>query len=124
MRECLGEQGFVARLGGDEFAILLEDISDHQAVETVCDRLVERLLQPASIARSTVTAGASVGAALFPGHGADSEELLRHVDLALYEAKRAGRGTWRWYKAAEQPAFVFADQKSASPIPRRATGSR
>jgi diguanylate cyclase (GGDEF)-like protein len=117
MRECLDENGFVARLGGDEFAILLDGIRGHAAVETLCDRLVGQLSQPAAIGRATVTAGASVGVALFPQHGAEAEELLRHVDLALYEAKRAGRGVWRWYQETQQPAFAFTDQK-----PRRATG--
>jgi diguanylate cyclase (GGDEF)-like protein len=107
----------VARLGGDEFAILLDGIRGHAAVETLCDRLVGQLSQPAAIGRATVTAGASVGVALFPQHGAEAEELLRHVDLALYEAKRAGRGVWRWYQETQQPAFAFTDQK-----PRRATG--
>lgn len=42
-------------------------------------------------------AGASVGVGLFPDHGTTEEDLYRHVDQALYEAKRAGRGAWQWY---------------------------
>jgi diguanylate cyclase (GGDEF)-like protein len=124
MRECLDEDGFVARLGGDEFAILLDGISDQGMVEAICDRLVERLAQPSVIGRSNVTAAASLGVALFPEHGVDSEELLRHVDLALYDAKRAGRGVWRWYKETQQPAFAFDEHGREAAVPRRAAGSR
>jgi len=129
MRDCLGEGGFAARLGGDEFAILLEDRSDiqaveAQAVEAMCDRIVAKLSQPVAIGGSMVTAGASAGAALFPDDGEDAEDLLRHVDLALYEAKRAGRGVWRWYRGTQQPAFVFGEKTPPAPLPRRTAGSR
>jgi diguanylate cyclase (GGDEF)-like protein len=124
MRDCLGEGGFAARLGGDEFAILLDDITEPQIVETMCDCIVAKLSQPVAIGRAMVTAGASLGAALFPQHGEDAEDLLRHVDLALYEAKRAGRGVWRWYRQSQQPAFAFGEKPPPVPLPRRTAGSR
>jgi len=124
MRDCLGENGFAARLGGDEFAILLDEYSDPETVELMCDRLVATLSQPAAIGRAMVTSGASVGAALFPQHGQDAEDLLRHVDLALYEAKRAGRGVWRWYRETQLSAFAVPDNTPPMPLPRRAAGSR
>jgi diguanylate cyclase (GGDEF)-like protein len=110
MRGCLRGEDFAARLGGDEFAILVAEGADPEAVAQVCGRIVASLAEPVTTTRSTVRAGASVGAAMFPAHGSDAEELLRHVDMALYEAKRAGRGVWRWYRDTEQPAFVF-DEK-------------
>ncbi len=110
MRGCLRAEDFAARLGGDEFAILLGHTEDPEMVVQVCSRIVASLAEPVTTSRSTVRAGASVGAAMFPDHGTEAEDLLRHVDLALYEAKRAGRGVWRWYRDNQQPAFMFGEK--------------
>ncbi len=113
MRFCLRGDDFAARLGGDEFAILLAGSADPDAVAQVCGRIVASLAEPVTTSRSTVRSGASVGAAMFPGHGSDAEELLRHVDMALYDAKRAGRGVWRWYRDTDQPGFAFGEKGTA-----------
>lgn len=99
LREAVREDDFLARLGGDEFAVLVPNIRDLETVEKICGRVVEALCTPAIINGMTVAGGASLGAGVFPDHGAAQEDLYRHVDQALYEAKRAGRGTWQWYGA-------------------------
>jgi diguanylate cyclase (GGDEF)-like protein/PAS domain S-box-containing protein len=82
----------VARFGGDEFALLLEDISEHEAVG-FAQRLLDRLATPVAIARREVVLGASVGVVLRSGSG-QSEELIRDADVAMYAAKDAGRGRY------------------------------
>ena len=81
----------LARLGGDEFAILLEG-SDESLAITVSDRLLDRLSKAIRLASREISLGASVGIVLHDGGSGEGDELMRHADLAMYEAKKAGRG--------------------------------
>jgi len=87
----------VARLGGDEFAILLSGNSDEDCLETICDRIVHSFSPAIDFNGASIKASVSVGIALFPEHGNTTETLYKSADLALYEAKRAGRNTWCSY---------------------------
>jgi diguanylate cyclase (GGDEF)-like protein len=87
----------IFRLGGDEFAVLLAETSDPIGVETACLRIVQHLVQPFTYMNQTLQAGASIGAARCPGHASDRDALYKCADLAMYDAKRAGRNTWRWH---------------------------
>jgi diguanylate cyclase (GGDEF)-like protein len=107
LREAVREDDFLARLGGDEFAVLVPNIRDLDTVEKICGRVVESLCAVAIINGVTVAGGASLGAGVFPDHGATQEDLYRHVDQALYEAKRAGRGTWQWFGTSEKKRVLF-----------------
>ena len=82
----------VARFGGDEFALLLEDVTEHEAVG-LAQRSLDRLAAPVAIAGRPVALGASVGVVLHSGPG-QSEELVRDADVAMYAAKDAGRGRY------------------------------
>lgn len=82
----------VARLGGDEFAIILLDIKDLRSAEDLCERLLHQIDQPFDLMGNQVFVGASIGVALSPDSGADPADLLRKADIALYEAKKSGRG--------------------------------
>jgi diguanylate cyclase (GGDEF)-like protein len=97
VRHAVRTRDFVCRLGGDEFAILLRHAGEPDLIDDICERIVCDMAMPAMLDGAPITIGASVGAALFPRHGLTEDELYRHVDLALYEAKRIGRGTWCWY---------------------------
>jgi diguanylate cyclase (GGDEF)-like protein/PAS domain S-box-containing protein len=82
----------LARFGGDEFALLLEGTNESGAV-AAAHRLLDCLSEPAQIAGRQLVLGTSIGIALHPGGpGGESEDLIRHADLAMYEAKGAGRG--------------------------------
>jgi diguanylate cyclase (GGDEF)-like protein len=87
----------VSRLGGDEFAILLPGDHDAEAIERVCDRIVQNCAAPVMFNSVTILSSASVGVAIFPDDGDTQELIYKCADLALYEAKRAGRNNWRWY---------------------------
>ncbi|HEU0194188.1 MAG TPA: EAL domain-containing protein [Gaiellales bacterium] len=81
----------VARFGGDEFAVLLEECDEAQAI-TIAGRLLERLAEPVSVAGHSIALGASLGLSVFAGESAQSEDLIREADVALYAAKESGRG--------------------------------
>jgi diguanylate cyclase (GGDEF)-like protein len=80
------------RLGGDEFAVLLEDVDDPSIITTVCNRLLEGIIQPIELDDAAPIVSASIGYALSGTDGTTSEDLLRNADIAMYAAKAAGRG--------------------------------
>lgn len=87
-----------ARLGGDEFAVLLGPVTEPDTVDLVCRRIVDSLSEPMSFSGAQMQVGASIGVALCPGHGLDANTVYKAADLALYDAKRSGRNTWRWHR--------------------------
>ncbi|MFC3711302.1 putative bifunctional diguanylate cyclase/phosphodiesterase [Sphingoaurantiacus capsulatus] len=106
----LGEQvhagDTVARLGGDEFAIVQRGVHRQAEVELLCLRIVEAMAQPFDLPGGQGFVGASIGVALAGRHGADDPvELARKADIALYVAKKGGRGRFAFF-ADEMDAFV------------------
>lgn len=85
----------VCRVGGDEFVVLLPDIANDDAIATA-ERFIDAVALPHDLGGlSSIPARISIGLAMAPGHGSDGDRLLAAADAALYEAKRAGKGTWR-----------------------------
>ena len=96
LRSLTRATDLVSRLGGDEFGIILAQPRDMDAVDAACARIIEALRTPIRIAEQTVVAGASIGVAPVASHPTTPQQLCKAADVALYEAKRAGRNTWRW----------------------------
>jgi diguanylate cyclase (GGDEF)-like protein/PAS domain S-box-containing protein len=94
-----------ARLGGDEFALLISDVPDCAAVEAAAGRVVQAFGKPFALASGSVLATVTVGVATTQD-GADTGELLRHADLALYAAKAAGKRQWRRYQPVLSAGMV------------------
>lgn len=99
LQETLRDEDTVARMGGDEFAVLLPEVADAEGAATVAAKLVRALEQPFALADVTIGIEASVGIALFPDHGEDGDELIRHADTAMYAAKE-DRSGWTIYGGA------------------------
>ncbi|RAG85731.1 GGDEF domain-containing protein [Streptacidiphilus pinicola] len=94
-----------ARIGGDEFALLVEDPMTPEDVETFADHVLEVFAEPFRLSVGMVSVYASVGIATTED-SFDAVELLAHADLALYEAKTAGKRQWRRYHPALQSGMV------------------
>ncbi|OLF53936.1 EAL domain-containing protein [Pseudomonas chlororaphis] len=94
---CLRDDDLVARIGGDEFVLVVAGMASQQEVENLCRRLIDCIELPFYIAEHEVFISASIGIAMAPADATLAEELLRYADIALYEAKEAGRNTWRFY---------------------------
>jgi diguanylate cyclase (GGDEF)-like protein len=94
LRAVLRPRDDVARLGGDEFALLISPAPDEGSLIQLATRIVDVLGRPYLIDGHLVNIGASVGVALAPRDGREHSQLLRSADLALYQAKKAGRGTF------------------------------
>jgi diguanylate cyclase (GGDEF)-like protein len=91
---CYACPADLARLGGDEFLVLLPNIPDPDTAISVAQRLITVLREPIPVAASSLVVTASIGIAVFPGHGIDAPSLLRNADLAMYFAKRRGGGNY------------------------------
>lgn len=91
LRAFLPESCLIARLGGDEFAVLFESLSSRAELLEWGDRLCA-LRADAGPMQASLECRASLGAAIYPDHGQNPSELLRHADIALYAAKERGRG--------------------------------
>ncbi len=87
----------VARQGGDEFTMALPHIaSKHDAIQ-LATKILHTLEQPCTLKGHTLTATISIGIALFPDDGTEIFTLLKHADVALYRAKKAGRNNFQFY---------------------------
>ncbi|MET8230426.1 bifunctional diguanylate cyclase/phosphodiesterase [Micromonospora sp. NPDC005298] len=77
----------VARLGGDEFAVVMTGLTDAAQARELADRVVQALAEPVPLDGLPLDVGGSIGIALFPEHGDDFATLMRHADVAMYDAK-------------------------------------
>jgi len=89
------EEDTVARLGGDEFTIALWHVSGSDDAAKVALKVIEAVSQPYDIEGHTVSITTSAGVGIYPVHGEDADTLMKSADLALYEAKRAGKNAYR-----------------------------
>ncbi len=87
----------VARLGGDEFAVIATHLGNETDITLLAKKLVTSFNEPFTFGNEEIIAHTSIGIALCPTHGHDPDELLRHADLALYQAKAAGRNNFKFY---------------------------
>jgi diguanylate cyclase (GGDEF)-like protein len=94
--------GHVGRLGGDEFAIVIPDGQSRRKVEQLADRIIVAIAEPYSIDGTEIRIGVSVGCAFGPIDGATVDDLILKADLALYQAKDAGRGVVRYFSSELQ----------------------
>lgn len=101
-----GPHDVVARLGGDEFALLLGMARSANAAMVVARNIVKDLAQPIEVDGRVIQMGGSVGVALAPDHADSADDLLRAADLALYEAKSAGRGVALLYDERLKQVFL------------------
>ncbi len=89
----------IGRLGGDEFQIILPDLDDRGRLGEIAKTIITMVSQPYQIEGSRCVIGASIGVAIAPYDGINSEELVRSADLALYASKGGGRGQFRFYSS-------------------------
>ena len=89
----------IARLGGDEFVLVLQPIGQPEDAGLIAARIIGAIATPIELSGLSLRVGASVGVALYPGDGVDATSLLKSADTAMYEAKDAGKGTYRFFNA-------------------------
>ncbi|MBG0564707.1 diguanylate cyclase [Actinoplanes aureus] len=101
LRSSVRDGDTVARLGGDEFVILLPGLERASQAEEIGERIMRRLAEPIPIDGGAVVARASIGASVMTGPAPDPAPLVKQADLALYQAKDAGKGVVRCHWAGQ-----------------------
>ena len=102
LSNCLRDGDTVARLGGDEFVILLEDLSEKPIeaaaqTEAIAEKLLNALNLPYQLGKYEHRSTASIGATLFSDYDTKLDTIIKHADIAMYQAKTDGRNTIRFY---------------------------
>ncbi|HQR59974.1 MAG TPA: EAL domain-containing protein [Methylophilaceae bacterium] len=125
LSECVRAEDTVSRLGGDEFVVMLEGLSEvaWQAggqAELVGEKILDVLNQPYLLGEYEHHSTPSIGISLFRGSTESVEEILKHADTAMYQAKQSGRNTMRFFdpamqKALESHILIEADLRQALP---------
>jgi diguanylate cyclase (GGDEF)-like protein len=100
LSSLLRKDDTLARLGGDEFVLLVHEVSTAQDAEAVARKVLSHVAQPVQLGGLDVHVSPSVGIALCPDDGVDSETLLQHADAAMYHAKKKGRNTFQFFAPA------------------------
>jgi diguanylate cyclase (GGDEF)-like protein len=95
----IGDDGQVGRLGGDEFEALLPGMDEEGRLAALADRIIARVSAPYTLRGHNILIGASIGIAISRPGKTFADGLIKQADLALYAAKRAGRGTYRFFEA-------------------------
>jgi len=96
IQKVVREEDTVARIGGDEFVVLLGDLESPIYAGRVAQNLINSLARPIYTENHTLQIGASIGISIYPSDGNTPNELLRTADVAMYEAKKSGRNTFRF----------------------------
>jgi diguanylate cyclase (GGDEF)-like protein/PAS domain S-box-containing protein len=99
LREVIGKAGQVGRLGGDEFQVVLPAVSSKEDLSKLAQGIIDSLSRPYTINGTAVSIGASVGIVTSDYDDRTSDDLMRDADLALYAAKAAGKGCFRFFAA-------------------------
>jgi diguanylate cyclase (GGDEF)-like protein/PAS domain S-box-containing protein len=108
---CVREEDTVARLGGDEFVVMLENLSEHVLkaaihIEVVGDKILAALGQPCQLVTHEHPCSCSIGAVLFNSNLQTTDELLQQAEIAMYQAKNAGRNTLRFFDPKMQASIT------------------
>jgi diguanylate cyclase (GGDEF)-like protein len=94
---CLDKTGFLARFGGDEFGLILSE-ADEASAKQIAKKINEACKTLFNLKEQEVHTSVSIGAAVFPGAGANVLELMQHADMALYRVKKHGRNDVQFFK--------------------------
>lgn len=100
LNHCVRKSDTVARFGGDEFVILLTAMLDKDDAAIVAEKILLHLSTPLQLSACSAQVGASIGIALYPDNGTDSQQMMKAADSLMYQAKQQGKGCYRFSQSA------------------------
>jgi diguanylate cyclase (GGDEF)-like protein len=99
LRGCTREPDTIARLGGDEFAIIMTQMRQPGDASVLARRVRESIIKPYQVDGHQIVSDISIGISIAPIDGVEPDLLLKNADMALYDAKGDGRGTYRFFES-------------------------
>ncbi|WP_434339738.1 EAL domain-containing protein [Motilimonas cestriensis] len=111
LKALLPESYTLARLGGDEFVILMTGIRSPDLVSALADKIVENMHEQFKLAEQFYSVSVSVGVSIFPDDAEDTEQLMRHADVAMYRAKQEGRNRYSFFSNELEAALLQRHQQ-------------
>ena len=94
---CVRRSDSIARIGGDEFTVILEDTTSSSDVVQVARKIINAVSRPVVVGNHQAFVGCSIGIAAYPEGGSDVESLLKHADMAMYQAKHVRGSAYRFF---------------------------
>ncbi len=123
LASCIRQNDTLARFGGDEFIMLLPGLSDTSAVKMVAEKILAIMAEPFCIDQRRFDVSSSIGIALYPQDGEDTDLLLKRADVAMYVAKDMGRNGFCFFdvkmERTSRPRYarkIVAGQSHLLPI--------
>lgn len=114
LREKVRAEDILCRLSGDEFMLIFAQSVQPENIAAACEHILDEVGQPYQLDGRLIPAAFSAGIAVYPADGEDVEELLRKADTAMFEAKRSGRNTYRFFDASmNQRVVTFVDTRES-----------
>ena len=104
LRRVIRASDTVARVGGDEFLIVIQQIHELNAIETIANNIIEQFSIPFGLDGAEFIVTTSLGITLYPDDGRDAKELMRAADLAMYQSKAEGKNTHHFFSASMDAA--------------------
>lgn len=97
LRACIRDTDTLSRQGGDEFLIFLSDVREQESISHTAEKILDKISAPIEFHGQQLSTSSSIGIAIYPDDGKDFDTLLKRADAAMYQAKSAGRNTYRYY---------------------------
>lgn len=97
LQQCIRRTDSVARVGGDEFTVLVEKVGSLNDTISIAQKIIDVIVEPFDLGHQHVRVGCSIGIAVYPDAGQDAQTLLRHADMAMYEAKGIAGSNYRFF---------------------------
>jgi diguanylate cyclase (GGDEF)-like protein/PAS domain S-box-containing protein len=120
LRECVSDNEIVIRMGGDEF-VIIAPASTEPAVRELAQSVLSAISRPVFLGELSASVTASIGISVYPQDGLDAEALLKHADIALYQAKEQGRNVFQFF--SDNMNLQFSEHVALEQSLRHAIGT-
>ena len=98
LKEAMRDTDTVARLAGDEFTVIAEQIKDVDDIQTIANKITAAIKSPITHRDTVIRINASIGISVYPDHGRNEKDLLKHADMAMYQVKKEGKNSVAYYQ--------------------------
>ena len=111
MKAVLRESDTLARMGGDEFVVVQVDVTNSEDCFRLADRILQACAEPVLMDGAVLQVSASIGVTIYPSDEVDADQLMRHADQAMYEAKQAGKNRYYLFDSAHEAEVISRSER-------------